>query len=411
MSAPQIASRYLGFVKEVRHRKVDVVSPVAFIGLALIGVACIHSAQAYSGGGLWKMQLIWLALGLGVYGVVATIDYKIFLGVAHWLYGASLIGLLLVLTPLGVEIYGARRWLDLGVTTVQPSEAVKVALMIMLASVLTRSRLGTFRESLAVLLKVAVIAGVPAVIIFLQPDLGTTLVIPPLVFSLLYVSKLSHRFFAVAAVVFLLAVGVIGFDAYRFYQHTYRDAPAAGEVERERYQDISIIPLRDYQRVRILSFVVPEVVDPRGTGDSWNVTQSKISIGSGGFLGKGFGHGTQALLGYLPSAVAHNDFIFAVLAEEHGFIGSGLALILFTIIIMNGFRIAALARDRLGMLIATGVSVLLLVHVFINVGMNMGLMPVTGLPLPFMSYGGSFLLSCCVLQGLVQSVYRFRKEK
>lgn len=411
MTAPQIASRYLGLVKEVRHRKVDWVSPVAFILLALIGVACIHSAQAYTGGGLWKMQLIWLVLGLAVYALVASVDYKVFLGVAHWLYVASIVGLLLVLTPLGVEIYGARRWIDLRVATVQPSEAVKVALMIMIASVLTRSRLGTLKESLAVLFKVGVIAAIPAIIIFLQPDLGTTLVIPPLVFSLLYVSKLSHRFFAVAALLFLLVVGVIGFDAYRFYQHTYGEAAQVEGAERVRYQDISIIPLRDYQRVRILSFVVPEVVDPRGTGDSWNVTQSKISIGSGGFLGKGFGHGTQALLGYLPSAVAHNDFIFAVLAEEHGFIGSGLALVLFTIIILNGFRIAALARDRLGMLLATGVSVLLLVHVFINVGMNMGLMPVTGLPLPFMSYGGSFLLSCCVLQGLVQSVYRFRKEK
>ncbi|MFP4353469.1 MAG: FtsW/RodA/SpoVE family cell cycle protein, partial [Puniceicoccaceae bacterium] len=183
-----------------------------------------------------------------------------------------------------------------------------------------------------------------------------------------------------------------------------------GAADRGAYADRSLLPMRDYQRDRILSFVVPVLVDPRGIGDSWNVNQSRISIGSGGLFGKGWGGGTQALLGYLPPAVAHNDFIFAVLAEEKGFLGSSAALVLYGVIILNGFRIAGLARDRFGMLLAVGVSVLLLVHVFINVGMTMGLTPVTGLPLPFMTYGGSFLLSCCVLQGLVQSVFRFRKD-
>jgi rod shape determining protein RodA len=377
---------------------------MALLGLA--GVFFIHSAQAYSGGGLWKMQIIWLVLGAAVYAFVSAVNYKVLLQKAHWIYAAGVVGLLLVMTPLGVEIYGSRRWVDLGVVRVQPTELAKIAVLVMVASVLARSRVEHFSSSLGTLATVAVLSAIPMLLIFLQPDLGSTLVFPPLVFGMLYVSKLSVRFFYASFAVFALLLSVLAADSYLYYQHTY----AAEEERAVAYEDQSLLPLRDYQRDRILSFVIPEVVDPRGIGDTWNVNQSRISIGSGGVWGKGWGNGTQALLGYLPSAVAHNDFIFAVLAEETGFIGSSLVLLLFAVIILNGFRIAGLARDRFGMLLATGVSVLLLVHVFINIGMTMGLTPVTGLPLPFLTYGGSFLLSCCALQGLVQSVYRFRKD-
>jgi rod shape determining protein RodA len=145
-------------------------------------------------------------------------------------------------------------------------------------------------------------------------------------------------------------------------------------------------------------------------GIGWNLNQSLISVGSGGFSGKGWTQGTQAKLGYLPRAVAHNDFIFSVLAEEKGFLGSISVLGLFGMVLWNGIRIAGLARDRFGTLLALGVTVLFAVHVFVNIAMTIGLVPITGIPLPFISYGGSFALSCCVLQGLVQSVYRFRKE-
>ncbi len=168
--------------------------------------------------------------------------------------------------------------------------------------------------------------------------------------------------------------------------------------------------MKDYQRNRLLSFVAPEVIDPQGIGVSWNYRQSLISVGSGGLAGKGWLEGTQAKLGYLPQTVAHNDFIFSVLAEEKGFLGSLLILSLFTVIVGNGIRIAGLARDRFGMLLATGVSVLFLVHIFVNIGMTIGLMPITGLPLPFLSYGGSFILSCCILQGFLQSIYRYRRK-
>jgi rod shape determining protein RodA len=256
-------------------------------------------------------------------------------------------------------------------------------------------------------------------LILLQPDLKSAIVLPPMVFSMLYVSKLSSRFFAGALGAFLLIVGIVAFDTWRYAQfmdrlEAQRDSSAATSHEsvylrdRGAYESHSWVPLRDYQRNRILSFVDPDRIDPMGIG--WNQRQSLISVGSGGLTGKGWTEGTQARLGYLPRSVAHNDFIFSVLAEEKGFLGSITVLSLFGVVLFNGIRIAGLARDRLGTLLAIGVTVLFTVHVFVNIAMTIGLVPITGIPLPFISYGGSFVLSCCLLQGLVQSVYRFRKD-
>ena len=155
-------------------------------------------------------------------------------------------------------------------------------------------------------------------------------------------------------------------------------------------------------------YLAPDKIDP--TGIAWNQRQSLISVGSGGLMGKGWTEGTQAQLGYLPRSVAHNDFIFSVIAEEKGFLGSLTVLGLFAVVLFNGIRIASHARDRLGLSLAVGVTVLFAVHVFVNIAMTIGLVPITGIPLPFISYGGSFVLSCCLLQGLVQSVWRFRKD-
>ena len=175
-----------------------------------------------------------------------------------------------------------------------------------------------------------------------------------------------------------------------------------------KYEPHSWVPLHDYQRNRILPFVAPDKIDPIGI--AWNQRQSLISVGSGGLAGQGWTEGTQAQLGYLPRSVAHNDFIFSVIAEEKGFLGSITVLGLFGLVLFNGIRIAGSARDRLGTLLALGVTVLFAVHVFVNIAMTIGLVPITGIPLPFISYGGSFVLSCCLLQGLVQSVWRFRKD-
>jgi rod shape determining protein RodA len=246
-------------------------------------------------------------------------------------------------------------------------------------------------------------------LILLQPDLKSAIVLPPMVFSMLYVSRLSTRFFAGALGAFMVLVGLVALDAsgyVKFVQENKLDFMR----DKGRYQETSWLPLKDYQRNRILTFAAPDIIDPQGTGDAWNLNQSLISVGSGGLTGKGWTQGTQAQLGYLPPAVSHNDFIFSVIAEEKGFLGSLTVLGLFGIVLINGIRIAGLARDRFGTLLAVGVTVLFAVHVFVNIAMTIGLVPITGIPLPFISYGGSFVLSCCLLQGLVQSVYRFRKD-
>jgi rod shape determining protein RodA len=210
-----------------------------------------------------------------------------------------------------------------------------------------------------------------------------------------------------ALAAFLFLVGIVALDTYRYLRFLEVNN-LSPTTDKGAYEPHRLLPLHDYQRNRLLAFVAPERIDPMGI--SWNLRQSLISVGSGGFAGKGWAAGTQARLGYLPRAVAHNDFIFSVIAEEKGFLGSISVLGLFGVVLWNGIRIAGLARDRFGTLLAIGVTVLLAVHVFVNIAMTLGLVPITGIPLPFISYGGSFVLSCCVLQGLVQSVYRFRKE-
>jgi len=177
------------------------------------------------------------------------------------------------------------------------------------------------------------------------------------------------------------------------------------------YGATTIFPLKDYQRNRILAFVAPDVVDPRGRDVSWNQRQSLISVGTGGVWGKGIAEGTQAKLGYLPSSVAYNDFIFSVIAEESGFAGSGVVIVLLGIVVVYGcMRASWEARDKFGQYLCVGIAAMLMTHIFINVGMTIGIMPITGVPLPMLSYGGSFILTCCILLGLVQSVYRHRQN-
>jgi rod shape determining protein RodA len=395
------------------HRRVDWINPLCILLLCAISVLFIYSAQYTHDGGDWKKQLFWISMGLGIYSLISLINYKIFLGYAHFIYIAGICGLLLAtkLSPISVEMMGARRWIDVGITIVQPTEGAKIGTLVMIASILARSELGSVRDSLLVLTKVAVVFLIPMLLIFLQPDLGSSLVFPPMIFALLYVSRLSEKFFVSAFALFAVAVSIVGVDIYAYSQHLekVRAAELNGTQSlSEEYH--SLLPIHNYQRNRILTFVAPDVVDPEGTGASWNAKQAKISAATGGLAGKGLFKGTQAQLGYLPQAVAHNDFIFSVIAEETGFLGSAFVVGLFCLMVANGIRIAGLARDRFGMQLAIGVSVLFLVHFFINIGMTIGITPITGLPLPFLSYGGSFVLSCFILQGFVQSVYRYRKD-
>ncbi|MBL9216095.1 MAG: rod shape-determining protein RodA [Opitutaceae bacterium] len=396
------------FFKLTTRERFDWITPSALIVLCLFGVFFIYSAQLATDQHQWVQQLVWLALGAVIYVATALIDYRLWLKWAHFIYLLALVLLIAVLIPgIGSVKMGAQRWLDFGPASFQPSEFAKVAVLVATAAILTGSRLGTVRDSLQTLVKLALAVGIPMLLIIAEPDLGSALVIPPMVFAMLYVSNLSMRFFAGALGVFALLVGAVALDVWR-YANFLEENNLNASASKGAYEPHSWLPLHDYQRNRILAFAMPDKIDPMGIG--WNSRQSLISVGSGGLVGKGWTEGTQAKLGYLPRSVAHNDFIFSVIAEEKGFLGSITVIGLFGVVLWNGLRIAGLARDRFGALLALGVTVLMTVHVFVNIAMTIGLVPVKGIPLPFISYGGTFVLSCCLLQGLVQSVYRFRRD-
>jgi len=400
------------FFKFTTRERSDWINPVCMSLLATFGVVFIYSAQAANDGDFWLKQLFYLGLGGVLYLATSLLDYRLWLKYAHWVYLAALATLVLVLIP-GVGTthgMGARRWLDIpGVGAFQPSELGKIAVLFVTASILTGNRLGTVRDSLQVLIKLALAVGIPMLLIVAEPDLGSALVIAPMVFAMLFVSNLSLRFFAGALGVFALLVGIVALDVWSYAKYM-EENNLDYTRDRGAYEEHAWLPLKDYQRNRVLTFWNPDYVDPMGKGISWNQRQSLISVGSGGLLGKGWTEGTQAKLGFLPRAVAHNDFIFSVIAEEKGFLGSIAVIGLFGVLLWNGVRIAGLARDRFGMLLVIGATALLCVHVFVNIAMTIGLVPVKGIPLPFISYGGTFVLSCCLLQGLVQSVYRFRRD-
>ncbi|MDR0740182.1 MAG: rod shape-determining protein RodA [Puniceicoccales bacterium] len=387
----------------------DPITPVCMLLLIIVGILSIHSAQNYHINTQWMSQIIWAALGLSLYLWMAFTDYKLFLKNGHWIYFFSIALLLCIFTPLGWRRFGATRWLRIGRIVIQPSEIAKLGTLVMGASILARSKIGKLSGSLQAIGSVLLVFGIPVILIMLQPDLGSSLPFLPIAFALLFVSEVPNKFFISILSVLLFLGSLVAWDAYTYHlfldRHQLNPQTSIGQFEK-----ISLLPLKDYQRNRIISFVAPDIVDPQGVGISWNLRQSLIAVGSGGMTGKGHGKGTQAKLGYLPQSVATNDFIFSVIAEEYGLIGGMCVLLIYAIMMANGLRIACMARDCFGRLLAVGISVLLLIHVCVNVGMTLGIMPITGIPLPFISYGGSFMVICCLLQGIIQSIYRFRSE-
>ena len=303
--------------------------------------------------------------------------------------------------------------MDFGPFSIQPSEFAKIGVLVFLAAMLARSPIGAFRATWRTVFWCLGAAAVPFVLIFVQPDLGSALIYLPLSFILLFVAGLATRFFLVAGAAAVLLVGVVAVDlteyAAKIDQYAKANPQSKDPVRAVRGQheaEAWFFLLKDYQRERIMSFVAPDVIDPKGLGVTWNVNQAVIAVGRGGFRGQGVGNGTQARFGYLPEAAAHNDFLFSGMAEEIGFTGGFLVIGSFVLLFWRVVRTAARTTDRFGSLLAIGAAVVLGTHVVINVGMNIDLMPVTGVPLPFLSYGGSFVLSCFLLLGLVQSVHR-----
>jgi rod shape determining protein RodA len=402
--------------------RTDWTQVVLILGLSALGVVAIWSAGEFRQSGFWRSQIVFIAIGWVAYWVVASIDYREFLRHARRIYLAGV----LLLLPVSVcaflkvdlggfirSINGARRWMDFGPFSIQPSEFAKVSALVFIAALLARSPIGPFRASWPTVLKVGLAAAAPFVLIFVQPDLGSALIYLPLSFLLLYVAGLTYRFFLVAGVVSLLLGALVAVDLVEYsskvvaYSQEHKeDKDPARAIRGKHEAEAWFFLLKDYQRERIMSFVAPQVIDPKGLGVTWNVRQANIAVGRGGLTGQGVGNGTQARFGYLPEAAAHNDFLFSGMAEEIGFTGALSVIVGFALLFWRVVRTAARAADRFGSLLALGAAAVLGTHVVVNVGMNIDLMPVTGVPLPFLSYGGSFVLSCFLLLGLVQSVHR-----
>lgn len=316
-------------------------------------------------------QGIFAVVGLALYVLVAALDYHVLISLYRWVY-LGVLGLLGFTLLAGQTLFGARSWLDLGAVWAQPSELCKVLMIVVFARLLggepeeLESPLPFLASGLSVVC--------PMLLIYLQPDFGTALIILATWLGMAFLAGVRWRHMFLAAGAGAIATPVVWFR------------------------------LRDYMRDRVLQFFFP---GQDASEASYNITQALISIGSGGWWGKGLLRGTQSQLYFLR--VRHTDFIFSVLGEELGFAGSMLLLVLFTILILRLVRAAALARDGYGRLIAGGVASMLLIQTFVNLAMNANLLPVTGLPLPLVSYGGSSLVTTLLALGLAQSVVMRRK--
>jgi rod shape determining protein RodA len=362
-------------------RHVDLTVVLAACGLAVLGLAAIYSstfaslrAQGLPEGLIMRRQLLNLGLGLAGMVVVALVDYRRLQAWAGVVFGAVVLVLGLVLTPLGSTSNGAQSWFSLGAYQVQPSEYAKVAMIVVLAAVFGSAREPPGLRRLAVgLAAVAVVCG----LILLQPDFGTFMVFVPILFGVLLVGGVRLRWLLVLALVG--SVGVVGM--------------------------FKLNVLKEYQKERLTAFIDPSA-DPDGRGYTYNARQALIAIGSGGVTGKGYLRGTQTNLQYVPEQ--KTDFVFTVVGEELGFAGAMLLLALLALLAWRGLRIAAVARDPFGTLIAAGVVSMLVFQAFVNIGMTIGIMPITGIPLPFVSYGGSSLVSSFLAVGLLENVHMRR---
>ncbi|MDP2872179.1 MAG: rod shape-determining protein RodA [Bacillota bacterium] len=368
--------------KMLRHIDwLTVASLVTLIGVGLVFIASATNAQPVNGDNLHyvKRQAAWAAISLAALIIVVALDYELILRLAPWIYWANiaLLGLVMV---AGSSAYGAQRWLEIGPIRVQPSEFAKVAMIIAFASFLSADHrqeagaLGRLRD----LLPSFAYVGLPMLLVFKQPDLGTSLVFVGITVGMLYMAGANPK------ALFGLIGGVLSLGSLAIYLH---------------YRIGLWIPLREYQLRRLLSFLDPGS-DLRQSG--YHTHQSQIAIGSGRLFGKGLMAGSQNQLNFLPQR--HTDFIFSVIGEEAGFAGAVLVLGLFLLLAWRGTVIAARAKDKAGSLLAIGVVSMLVFHVLVNVGMASGIMPVTGLPLPFISSGGSSLLANCVAVGLMLNV-------
>ena len=366
--------------RPIRH--VDPVVLLAAAGLVVTGLFMVYSAthQSLSAVGLdpglyLKRQATFAALGMIVVMLAAGFDYRFLKVYAGLFYAASIVLLVLVRTPLGTTVKGSQRWFQLFGFQLTPSEIAKMALIVMLAAVLSEIRRTGTDLSLQDLYRATGIAALPGILVFLQPDLGTSIVMVAILIGVLVVAGARARHLGILALTAIILI----FGAFQL-----------GLV-------------KDYQVARLTSFLDPQN-DPLRSG--YNRTQAEIAIGSGGLFGRGYLEGTQTNLDFVPEQ--HTDVIFTVVGEEFGFLGAMVLLFLFGVLLWRAFRIALLSKDPFGTYVAAGIASMFAIQIFVNVGMTVGIMPITGIPLPFVSYGGSSLLTNCVAVGLLLNVHMRR---
>jgi rod shape determining protein RodA len=410
----------------------DITLLLTVLIISAIGIITIYSAVSAGpedDDKLWVSQLIRLAIALIGMAIVLVIDYRILNGIGYILY---IIGFVMLAVVLAIpEQSGARRWVMGG--AIQPSELARIILIIALAQYLSD------KKEIAGQNKVFFTSGALILaytfMIFMQPSLGYALTLIPVALAMLYLGRVNKTYLLMISLIVIIAAGTTILILYKDWDFSSAQAIAkiflmlaiyTGLVvftyyliSKTRIRDgkrwikliapcviggivfamLGSIALKDYQKARLIAFVDSDS-DPAGSG--YHIIQSKIAIGSGGFIGQGYLHGTQNRLDFLPAQ--HTDFIFSVIAEEWGFFGSLIILALYFTLIMNGLKAATMADDLFGMLLATGIVTMIATQMFLNLGVTLGLMPITGVPLPLVSYGGSSLFATFISIGLLLNV-------
>jgi len=404
-------------MNEAVDKRIDLPTALAVLALVVAGLVSIYSATYDAGlSDIAAKQLVWAGLGLAGFTLASFLPFRLLQGISYPSYFLSLLLLFSVLV-LGKTVSGSTSWFSIGTLRLQPSEIAKVTTCLALSAYIARSdvNLSSFRH-LAV---ASAIVLLPVTFVMMQPDLGTAIIYLAMFLPVIYwggatkfamLVIVSPAVVAIAALfgttAFLIAVIVLGILLYVTKEHRI---VAAAVFSLTILVGVSVqfiyAGLKPYQQKRIATFLDPNA-DPLGAG--YNVLQSKVAIGSGGFFGKGYLEGTQTQLRFIPEQ--WTDFIFCVPGEEFGFLGAATVLTLFLVLLLRGVRLGSTSKNPFGSVLAISVTSIFAAHVFINIGMSLGLLPVIGVPLPFLSYGGSALLANMTMVGILMNLFAHRKE-
>ncbi|MFZ5806779.1 MAG: rod shape-determining protein RodA [Verrucomicrobiota bacterium] len=357
--------------------------------MSVAGVFFIHSATHLSDRPelheAARQQILWIGMGFGLFMILSMLNYRTLVEWSFWILGA-VVALLIVTLIVATPINGAKSWIRIGGFGIQAAELAKLAFILASAHLLVV--LQEHIKKFWLIVAVCGLALLPMALILKQPDFGSAAVFGPIVFFMLFAAGVRKRYLFIP-VVGALALFLICF----FWVH---------KMEK------NLPLLKPYQNDRIRTFFDPKR-DPRGAG--WTISQSLIAVGSGGLKGKGYKKGDQNIYGFLPKNIAYNDFIFSVIAEEFGFVGGTLIILGEGALILCALQIAMRSSSFAGLLIATGFAGMLLAHFFVNVGMTIKVVPITGIPLPFISYGGTFMAVCMAGMGILQSIWMDRHRR